>query len=264
MTRVVVTTTDGPSPALETRARALAARLGHAYVPRGRLTLRVLLDRAQATAALILGDDALRYGIPGQAYGFHPNMARQRVATLVAARGDRLSEVAALRPGDRFLDCTCGLGADAIVAAHVVGPPGSVAALEASPILATLVDHGLRHYRHRDPALVAAMRRVRVQRASYRELLPTLEDDSWDVVYLDPMFETPVAATRSLDLVRRLAVRDRPTSADIDHAARVARRAVIIKDRAPGALLDALGVPVASRSHRIWFGALPASTTATV
>ncbi len=258
MASVVVTTTVGPSPPLENRARVLARRLGHRYVARRRLTLRVLLDRTDATASLIVGDEALRYGVPGHAYGFHPNMARHRVATIVAGGVDRLAKVAALASGDRFLDCTCGLGADAIVAAHVVGSAGVVEALEANPILATLVEHGLRSYAHRDPALVRAMRRVRVRTTNYRDLLPTLGENSWDVVYLDPMFDRPVAATRSLDLVRRLAIRNRPTRDDIALARRVARRAVVIKDRAPGSLLQALDVPVVSTSHRIWFGAVSA------
>ena len=102
------------------------------------------------------------------------------------------------------------------------------------------------------------MRRVRVRTTNYRDLLPTLGENSWDVVYLDPMFDRPVAATRSLDLVRRLAIRNRPTRDDIALARRVARRAVVIKDRAPGSLLQALDVPVVSTSHRIWFGAVSA------
>ena len=256
MPRGVVTTTDAPSTELENRARDLAARLHQRYVSRERLTLRVLLHRADATAVLVLGEESLRYGIQGHLYGFHPNMARHRVATLIAGRADRLTDVATLASGDQFLDCTCGLGADAIVAAHVVGTTGAVDALEASPVLAELVKHGLHRYQHRDPNLVGAMRRVRVRTTNYRELLPTLDDESWDVVYLDPMFETPILATHGLDLVRRLAVPDRPTRADIAEARRVARRTVVVKDRAPGALLRALGVPVVSKSHRIWYGRL--------
>ena len=141
MPRGVVTTTDGPSTELEDRARDLAARLHQRYVSRERLTLRVLLHRADATAVLVLGEESLRYGIQGHLYGFHPNMARHRVATLIAGRADRLTDVATLASGDQFLDCTCGLGADAIVAAHVVGTTGAVDALEASPVLAELVKH---------------------------------------------------------------------------------------------------------------------------
>ena len=179
---------------------------------------------------------------------------RLRVTAVQAGRADRLLNVSDLQPGDRFLDCTCGLGADAIVAAHAVGSDGQVDALETSALLATVVTDGMAHGDHRNPALVAAMRRVVVRHATAEHVLATLPSQSWDVVYFDPMFDTPVEATTSLGLVRLLAAPDVPSRATLTEARRVARRCVVVKDSATGTLLERLGVPVVTTRRHVRYG----------
>lgn len=182
-------------------------------------------------------------------------MAHHRVTAVQAGRGDRLLTVAELKSGDHFLDCTCGLGADAIVAAHAVGPDGQVDALETSALLATVVSDGMARGDHRNPALVAAMRRVVVRHATAEHVLATLPSQSWDVVYFDPMFDTPVEATTSLELVRLLATPDVPSRATLTEARRVARRCVVVKDRATGTLLEQLGLaPVGTTRRHVRYG----------
>jgi tRNA1(Val) A37 N6-methylase TrmN6 len=182
-------------------------------------------------------------------------MAHHRVTAVQAGRGDRLLTIAELKSGDRFLDCTCGLGADAIVAAHAVGPRGRVESIETSELLATLVAHGMAYSDHRNPALVAAMRRVTVRHATAEHVLSTLPSQSWDVVYFDPMFDTPVEATTSLGLVRLLAAPDVPNRATLTEARRVARRCVVVKDSATGTLLEQLGLtPVGTTRRHVRYG----------
>jgi len=236
----------------------LADRLPSAFAPRGSLTIASLARRHGALAALVVGSQETRLVFAGESYGFHPNMALLRVLALEAGETDRLVEAAELAPGDRFLDCTCGLASDATVAAHVVGDAGAVRALEASPILAAIVARGLETYHHKETALVEAMRRVQVIHADHADLLPTLATDSWDVVYLDPMFETTIADGQGLDIVRLLADDTPPTRAIVDQARRVARQSVVIKDRGPGDLLASLEIPVVSDSAHVWYGRLDA------
>lgn len=47
---------------------------------------------------------------------------------------DTLLALAGVRPGDRIVDCTAGLGSDAIVFAFAVGDEGTVVALESAAI----------------------------------------------------------------------------------------------------------------------------------
>ena len=240
------------SPTLDVvvRARTVAARLHRPFVARRHDSLALLSRRHGTQGALVVDADRLRLVYEERSYSFHPNMAHHRVTAVHAGRGDRLLTVAGLQPGDRFLDCTCGLGADAIVAAHAVGPHGRVESLEASALLATVVAHGMAHYDHRNADLTAAMRRVTVRHATAEHVLATLPSRSWDVVYFDPMFDTPIEATTSLGLVRLLAATDVPSRATLTEARRVARRCVVVKDRATGTLLEQLKIPPVGTTRR--------------
>ncbi len=160
-----------------------------------------------------------------------------------------------------MLDCTCGLGADAIVATHAVGEDGVVVAVEASTLLEAVVSHGMKHYDNGFVLLTQAMRRVRVINARHESLLRLLPAASWDVVYFDPMFASTIDAAKGLDLVRMLASTAPPSRDVIAEAGRVARRSVVVKDRAPGELLRALGIPVVSETQRIWYGKLDSRDT---
>lgn len=261
VTEPLVTTRRRPANDELRRGRALAARLGLPFVERGKTSIEALTRAHGVSAALVVSATRLRFVSDTGSLESHPSMATLRIAALRAGRPDRFVEAARLRPGDCLLDCTCGLGADAIVAAHAVGPTGRVLALEASRVLAAMVSDATRHYQHRDPALVRAMRAVRVTHADHVSFLRSQPDRSWDVVYFDPMFETTVKATRSLDLVRRLAARERPDRATIAEAGRVARRCVVAKDRAPGGWLDTVGLSVVSSSQRVWYGRLDVSSS---
>ena len=94
------------------------------------------------------------------------------------------------------------------------------------------------------------MRRVVVRHATAEHVLATLPSQSWDVVYFDPMFDTPVEATTSLGLVRLLAAPDVPSRATLTEARRVARRCVVVKDRATGTLLEHLGLAPVGTTRR--------------
>ena len=172
---------------------------------------------------------------------------------------DILVDALQLKLGDRVLDCTCGLGADAIVASCKVGATGRVRALEASPLLALLVERGMACYVIDDPPdLVPAMRRVEVLNADYADYLRREADNAWDVVYFDPMFSETIADAQGLDLVRCLAWVGSPSPADLGEARRVARCRVVMKDRRPGRLLARLGFAKVEESRRVCYGVLPA------
>jgi len=165
-----------------------------------------------------------------------------------------------LGPADHVLDCTCGLASDAIVASYVVGEAGSVRALEMSWLLASIVRRGLRTYHHPFVPLNEAMRSIRVCHASCDEVLADLPGKSWDVVYFDPMFELTVEEAKGLSLVRLLGQPGLPSAKTVQHAVRVAKRSVVMKDRWPGRLLRAMGFRIVSRGRRTCFGVMDALT----
>ena len=254
--RVLATTTAArPRPEECAAARCIAAEIGCPYWPRDTLGKAC----ADLDGLLVVERENLALWIAGRRFCYHPNMAKLRVGALRQQRKDALIEALQIAPGASVLDCTCGLGADAIVASYVAGPKGRVRALEAAPLLALLVERGMASYPIADaPDLGLAMRRVEVLNADYTDYLRREANNAWDVVYFDPMFGESIAHARGLDLVRCLARPGGPAPADLGEARRVARRRVVMKDRRPGRLLARLGFAKVEESRRVCYGVLPA------
>jgi hypothetical protein len=206
------------------------------------------------TASILVVDGEERRWAAGMG-ALRAKRARERAA----GGGDRTTrdpflEAALLQDGDTVLDCTVGLGADALVAATVVGPRGRVVGLESSAALAAWVGEGLR--RAQDPAAA----RIELRAADHAGALATLPERSFDVVVFDPMFRHGRAESAGFDLVRRLAD-PRPLTAEaLARARRVARRWVLVKDGAPGWDLARLGLtplPSSRGAHR-YYARVPA------
>ncbi|HZY05087.1 MAG TPA: class I SAM-dependent methyltransferase [Anaeromyxobacteraceae bacterium] len=257
--RFAVTTALRPDAALLGRARAAAARHGVPCLERGGRPLASLAAEAGGEALLLLGRGAALW-IGGRELRWNPGMGTLRARRLIEGeRGRPTSDpflaAADFWPGESVLDCTLGIGADALVAAAAVGQGGRVLGLEASPPLAALVDEGLRLLTH------PAARRVEVRRAEHGTFLAACPERSFDVVVFDPMYREARAQNPSFDLVRRLGD-PRPLSPEaLARARRVARRRVLVKDGAPGWDLARLGLvplPSARGARRLYAAAEPA------
>lgn len=171
---------------------------------------------------------------------YHPSMGVPRIRTLERGGTDHLVEACAIEPGTRYLDCTLGLAADAAVASFAAGPTGKITALEASPVLYMLAKEGLQTYPMPDDKKIeAALRRIVPYWGKAEDILPTLPNDSYDVVYFDPMFRHPVGNSASMQPLRPASYH-KPLDKDmIREALRVAPR-VVVKEREES-LLRALG-----------------------
>ncbi|HET8539434.1 MAG TPA: class I SAM-dependent methyltransferase [Anaeromyxobacter sp.] len=255
--RLAVTTPLRPSPAEEADARAAAARHGLPFVARGKRSAAEARRAAAVDALLVVSpgrsilvaDGGERRWSPGIGV-LRARRARGRLrGDGDATTRDTFLEAAGIRDGDAVLDCTLGLGADALVAAVAAGPRGRVVAIEASPALAAWVAEGLR--RLGDEAAA----RIEVRAGDHADVLAALPERSFDVVVFDPMFRHARAEPAGFDLVRRLAD-PRPLSPEaLARARRVARRWVLVKDGAPGWDLARLGLvplPSARGAHRYY------------
>lgn len=220
----------------------LAQELGILAVSRDERPLAEILAEAGAGFALVVQKHSIILSDGQSEVFFHPGMAFVRIKNMAAGEPDRMVEAMSLTPGMTVLDCTLGLGSDAIVAAYAVGLTGRVTGLEAVGPLAMLVRRGLAGYQGR---LAEAMGRVEVVAADHRELLPTLAGDSFDVVYFDPMFRRPLWHSSGIAPLRRLAL-DAPLDfASVEEALRVARHCVVMKERQNSPEFDRLGFRVA-------------------
>ena len=70
---------------------------------------------------------------------FHPNLAMIRIKRIINGESDPYFVAGDITAGSTVLDCTLGLGADAIVASFAVGQSGKVVALEDNRFIAFLV-----------------------------------------------------------------------------------------------------------------------------
>lgn len=259
--RLAVTTPLRPRPEEEEAARAAAARHGLVYAPRGNRSVARVAAEAGADAILLLSPQRATLVVGDAEAGWSAGMGAlraKRVARALAGHApatdrDPFTEAAELRPGDAVLDCTLGLGADALVSAVAVGAEGRVVGIESSPALAAWVAEGLAR------SGLEAARRVEVRTGEHAAMLGALPERSFDVVVFDPMFRHARAEPAGFDLVRRLAD-PRPLSPEaLAGARRVARRWVLVKDGAPGWDLARLGLtplPSARGAHR-YYARLP-------
>ena len=170
---------------------------------------------------------------------FHPSTAHLRIKALRAGDGDRMVDAMGLTEGMRVLDCTLGLGADSIVASYV--SRCEVVSIEINPLMAYVVEHGLRTFEGDGRHVIEAMRRVRVLNADYIDVLRAEPDDSFDVVYFDPMFRHALERSSALNVIREAADHRRVSVEAIEQAKRVARCRVVLKENARSLEFERLG-----------------------
>ncbi|SMO56131.1 Putative SAM-dependent methyltransferase [Melghirimyces algeriensis] len=225
------------------------------FLPREGRSLKRMMEEADVSGIVVVASEETWWeDRMGNRFRFHPNLAAIRVKELVGGGGDALVTAANLKQGDRVLDCTLGLGADSIVAAHVVGEKGEVIGLESQPLIAALVEDGMKHYASGSSRLRRAMGSVRVVCADYRVTLPRLEDQSFDVVMFDPMFRNTVKRSSGIQMLKELADPNPLDPDSVREAVRVARKRVVLKERLMSGEFERLGFRVVKEASNHAFG----------
>ncbi|HQA07205.1 MAG TPA: class I SAM-dependent methyltransferase [Syntrophomonadaceae bacterium] len=229
------------------------------YVPRGRKSLPKLMQEYQADGVVVWKVDGPVLYFDNEQFFFHPNMAKIRIGAFrKQGQVDPMIEACGLKAGDRFLDCTLGLGADAIVAAYFTRT--KVMGLESSQVITAIIKWGMRQFHSDISWLSEPIRNIEVIHADHYEFLAQLDSKSFDVVYFDPMFRQPLLKSQPLSPLRRLAD-PRPLSRDtIKQACRVARSRVVVKERYQGEEFKRLGIEIIhSTSGQLAYGIINVS-----
>lgn len=214
-----------------------------------------LYQRLNRSQAVIVAKNGWRYeDRAGNRFAFHPNMSALRVKHLQNGEKDIMVECSGMTAGDDVLDCTLGMGADAIVSSYVVGKRGKVVALESQPVIAAIVKQGLATYETDRQALKEAMRAIEVIEEDYRAYLPLLADRSFDIVMFDPMFRQTVKGSKAMQQLKPLANPSPLDPQSVAEAVRVARKAVLLKERRGSPEFERLGFSVVKESSRYAWG----------
>ncbi len=123
-------------------------------------------------------------------------------------------------------DGTLGLAQDALHLAVVAGL--HVHGVDAHPALICLIENFLRraHDRWGDAA-----HRIHARHAEAATVLKETDDNAYDVVYLDPMFDRAMPSQPDFRVLRRMARQAPVDAALLGEAFRVARQRVVLKVR---------------------------------
>ncbi|QRK14031.1 class I SAM-dependent methyltransferase [Archangium violaceum] len=258
---LAVTTSGKPEDSLSARAREAARQWGLPFIPRRRKEPIGPLLESAAEAFIVFEREGVSLWDKEGSFSFNPGMAHLRRLRILSGQtggDDALVRVAELRAGDHFLDCTLGLGQDALVAALVVGPSGRVVGLEKSLALHAVVSEGLKAYDYGPDSC-----RVETVHADAQMYLRSLHSGSFDVVFFDPMFEKPRKSQPAFEMLRRFAEHAPLTPETLEEARRVARRWVVVKGSKYSDDLKKLGIEAepGSRYTSVIWGRVPAASS---
>ncbi len=205
------------------------------FLARQKSSVKSLMQRYQLTLLFVVESERV-YLTDGEAKLFwHPNTA---LLKLKEGLGGPLLKALALVGGDGVLDCTLGLGGDALLIANAVGQCGHVTALESNPYIAYLTEHGIVNADY--PSIRNLASRIAIINVDYCDYLKGLAAGAFDCVYFDPMFKVTNKASIGIDALRTFANRAPLKRQTIDLALAKVRRRVVVKARFASGELAAL------------------------
>lgn len=230
MRETIVTTAGRPNEEMEQRAKAVASSLHYRFVERKKRSVAKMQEVYNANA-IIVGKDRYEYFAYGhqEPFFFHPNSAAYRLKRLAKDGKDPLVDVCELKKGDSFLDCTLGIGSDSIVASFTVDQEGKVVGVEANKNVAFIVSEGMQIYDTTELPLTTCMRQIEVIHADAVNYLRTLPENSFDVVYMDPMFEEIIEEANNFETLRNSGEHISLSHEWVEEAKRVASKRVVLK-----------------------------------
>lgn len=255
---MIITTGENENKHSVERAKQLSQETGITYVKRNKTSIDTLGVYYNNSPVIVVLENGVRlFSLNQQAMEFHPSMGFVRAKRFLKGEVDPMLIAARVEPGDVVLDCTAGLGADAVVFAMAVGHEGHVIALESSQPLSVLLKEGLRCYKTDNAKFNEALPRVEVRHADHLEALRQMPDRSVDIVYFDPMFRSPVMKSASISPLRGYANAAGINPLAVDEACRVARKTVVLKEKKGSNEFERLGFGRHERPHsKIAYGVI--------
>lgn len=221
---MIVTTNVKENAQLVEKAKVIAHQLNVPYVKRNRVTITMLLK--QYTAAMIIYTDKIEYVNRNEKLFFHPNTAMLRI------RGNRLQHnnepliaIIGTQPKN-ILDLTMGLASDSIVMSYY---GHQVTALESNPIIHCIVSAGLKSYMSSDEQFNQAMRNIQTYCIEAIDYLKQQDDNSVDIIYIDPMFSHVINESKNLKGLSTLSNKQTVTDVLLAECQRVSKEKIIIK-----------------------------------
>lgn len=252
---IFVTTSHKPTKEQVLRAKQLSEELRLPYL--SRRNHPNLMEVIKDDYCYVVEADRIVVKYKGGSLFFHPSTAKVRMRNVKKGLKDHLIECLELKGDELILDTTFGLGAEAILIAGFL-KSGKILGLEASTPIYVVVREGLRTYRDKEEWINIAMTKIELVNCDFRTYLSKCSDDSFDVVYCDPMFENPVYESSSMNPLRPFAVYDTVTDSDVKEMIRVARKKVVLKAHAKDSMFERISVDriTGSKKSQVLYGVI--------
>ncbi len=199
----------------------MANDLGARYVSRRHFV------RRGDEAVLVVEKDGLSAVKGGERFFFHPSLAVIRKSNLDTGEKDYLIESLDLTGDEKVLDCTLGLGSEAILIAHFL-PRGKVVGLEKSPLIKLVVEDGMSRPEKLYKWIQQAVKRIEIIEGDYKEYVRNTSE-KFDCVYVDPMFEHPSMESSAMNSMRPFADRSSLEVEDIEAMKKIALKRIVVK-----------------------------------
>ncbi|MDU1005109.1 MAG: class I SAM-dependent methyltransferase [Clostridium butyricum] len=240
--KIAVTTTRQCDVSLMNKAQSVSEELDIPYIKRENIGINQILENRNIEYLLVVEKDKITLKGKDSVLFWHPNMSELKIKSINKGNKEALIESTQLKDGDSVLDCTLGLAGDSLVFSFVVGENGKVVGTEVNKFIAYLCKNGLSSYKNNKGETPQYMKNIKVINVSYEEYLTTQSNDSFDVVYFDPMFKKPNKKSSSINALRNFANHNSITKKTLLEALRVCKKRVVIKERQGENDFETLGI----------------------
>lgn len=237
--KIAVTTTREADESLNYKAKGIAKDLNISYIKRGNFSIKKTILKDGFDYLLVVERDKIVIKGEDSTLFWHPNMSELKIKSIRQGNKEAIIEATKLEVGNSILDCTLGLAGDSLVFSAVVGEKGYVVGTEINKFIAYLSKRGLENYNNINDETI---NNIKVVNESYEDYILKQSDNSFDVVYFDPMFKEPNRKSSSINSFRDFADHRGLTKEILMEALRVCKKRVVIKDRQGSNDFEILGI----------------------
>lgn len=220
MKNIIVTTSVKTTLELNDNAQKLADELNLKYIKRNKSTIKQLL--ATVSGVIVVYKNKLSYFENNSEFFFHLDTTALKIKN---SDNEPLVEIIG-KEKQSVLDCTMGLAGDSILLSYY---GHNVTSIEKNEIIHLITSNGLKNYISPNEEINNAMRKIITHNYDCIDYLKRTSDNTFDIIYFDPMFSHDIAESTNLSGLAHLADNHFPYEEFIKEAYRVGRGKIIIK-----------------------------------
>ena len=220
MKNIIVTTSLKTTLELNDNAQKLADELNLKYIKRNKSTIKQLLKTTKGV--IVVYKNKLSYFENNSEFFFHLDTTALKIKN---SDNEPLVEIIG-KEKQSVLDCTMGLAGDSILLSYY---GHNVTSIEKNEIIHLITSNGLKNYISPNEEINNAMRKIITHNYDCIDYLKRTSDNTFDIIYFDPMFSYDIAESTNLSGLAHLADNHFPYEEFIKEAYRVGRGKIIIK-----------------------------------